>query len=54
MSHPTGMADDACSPELGRVAQVDPKFVVLLRLVGNLRVLETLSPGWGQGGDSLL
>lgn len=50
MSHPTGVAADACSPELGRVAQEDPKFVVILRLVGNLRLLETLSPGPGWGG----
>lgn len=50
MFHPTGVAADACSPELGRVAQEDPKFVVILRLVGNLRLLETLSPGPGWGG----
>lgn len=34
MFHPTGVAADACSPELGRVVQEDPKFVVILRLVG--------------------
>lgn len=43
------MAADTCSPELGRVAQEDPKFVVILRLLGNLRLLETLSPGLGRG-----